>query len=209
MSGADTTTSNDLIRGKCIISDRVINVLYESGAIHSFISLDCVKSLDFPVTTMPYDVVVSTPTDKPVTTFDACLGCSIIIHGRTFLVDFICLPFSCLDIVLGMDWLSTNHVLLNYKDKTLIFSTPSQENSRFVTREDSKLIKDVKAFMVLFSSIVEESLNMSSILVVNKFPEVFPQDITELPSERELELTIDLIPRSSPISIAPYCMSSV
>jgi len=46
--------------------------------------------------------------------------------------------------------------------------------------------------MVLFSSIVEESLDVSSIPIVNEFPEVFPKDITELPPERELEFTIVL-----------------
>jgi len=37
---------------------------------------------------------------------------------------------------------------------------------------------------------------------------VFPDDITDLPPEREVEFAIDLVPGTSPISIAPYWMSA-
>jgi len=43
--------------------------------------------------------------------------------------------------------------------------------------------------------------------VVQEFPEVFPDDITELPPEREVEFAIDLVPGTSPILIVPYRMS--
>ena len=35
----------------------------------------------------------------------------------------------------------------------------------------------------------------------------FPDDIARLPPEREVEFTIDLIPRTEPISIPPYRMA--
>ena len=38
--------------------------------------------------------------------------------------------------------------------------------------------------------------------VVQEFPEVFPENITELLPEREVEFAIDLVPGTSPISIA-------
>ena len=44
--------------------------------------------------------------------------------------------------------------------------------------------------------------------VVQEFPEVFPENITELLPEREVEFAIDLVPGTSPISIAPYRMSA-
>jgi len=40
--------------------------------------------------------------------------------------------------------------------------------------------------------------------VVQEFPEVFPDDITDLLPEREVEFAIDLVPRTSRILIAPY-----
>jgi len=44
--------------------------------------------------------------------------------------------------------------------------------------------------------------------VVQEFSDVFPDDITDLPPEREVEFTIDLVLGTSPISIAPYWMSA-
>ena len=45
---------------------------------------------------------------------------------------------------------------------------------------------------------------MDEIPVVREFPDVFSDDITGLPQEREVEFTIDLIPGTEPISIPPY-----
>ena len=43
---------------------------------------------------------------------------------------------------------------------------------------------------------------------MQEFPEVFPDDITDLPPEREVEFAINLVPGTSPISIALYRMSA-
>ena len=74
---------------------------------------------------------------------------------------------------------------------------------------ESKPVENVKAYMVLFSTNVEDSSSAMNLPIVREFPEVFPEDICQLPSEREVEFAIDLVPGSSPISIAPYRMSSV
>jgi len=54
-------------------------------------------------------------------TSNVCLNCTMEIFGRTFLIELICLPLSQIDVIMGMDWLSCNHVLLNYFDKTMVF----------------------------------------------------------------------------------------
>ena len=45
MSSSEVATSDYLTQGKCIIRDRLVDVLYDSRATYSFISFDCVKSL--------------------------------------------------------------------------------------------------------------------------------------------------------------------
>ena len=47
----------------------------------------------------------------------------------------------------------------------------------------------------------------SYIMVVDEYPDVFPNKLPGLPPEREIELCIDLIPRTSPIFISPYHMA--
>ncbi|WMV50208.1 hypothetical protein MTR67_043593, partial [Solanum verrucosum] len=48
---------------------------------------------------------------------------------------------------------------------------------------------------------------IESIPVVNEFLEVFPEDLPGVPPEREIDLGIDLLPDTQPISIPPYCMT--
>ena len=45
------------------------------------------------------------------------------IDDRVFVANLICLPLSGLDFILGIDWLSTNYVILNCSDKSIIFSS--------------------------------------------------------------------------------------
>ena len=50
---------------------------------------------------------------------------------------------------------------------------------------------------------------MEDIPIVKEFPDVFPDDISGLLPDREVEFTIDLIPGTEPISIPPYRMSPI
>ena len=53
----------------------------------------------------------------------------------------------------------------------------------------------------------KEGTLVDEILVVREFLDVFSDDIAGLPSDREVEFTIDLIPGTEPISIPPYRMA--
>ncbi|MCI96883.1 cellular nucleic acid-binding protein, partial [Trifolium medium] len=44
--------------------------------------------------------------------------------------------------------------------------------------------------------------------IVCEFPDVFPEDISDVPPGPEVEFTIDLVPGTSPISMAPYRIST-
>ncbi|XP_027337212.1 uncharacterized protein LOC113850887 [Abrus precatorius] len=158
---------------------------------------------------LPCNVVVTTSTGKPVVMSWVCLGCSIMVHGREFEVDLICLSFLQLDVILGIDWLAANHVLLDYKEKTLIFGETMTKVPRLLSQGAWENMVNAKAFMVVFSMETESVVEPEYILVERDFLEVFPEDISELPPEKEIEFAIDLIPGASPISVVPYRMSPV
>ena len=50
---------------------------------------------------------------------------------------------------------------------------------------------------------------MEDIPIVRDYLDVFPEDLPSLPPEREVEFTIDLAPRTTRISKAPYKMASL
>jgi hypothetical protein len=55
---------------------------------------------------------------------------------------------------------------------------------------------------------LEEKSGVKELPVVCEFSDVFPDDVTDLPPEREVEFSFEVVPGTSPISMAPYRMSS-
>ncbi|XP_027364546.1 uncharacterized protein LOC113871647 [Abrus precatorius] len=186
MSRAEASQFEELIRGKCIIKGRLLDVLYDSGATHSFVSVECMKSLGLHVTKLSCNVVVTT---------------SIMVHDRDFEVDLICLPLSQLDVILGMHWLVANHVLLDCIEKTLIFGASMLEIPRLLSQGAWENTVNAKAFMVMFLLEAESGMELKYISMVKDFLEILPEEVSEF--------TMDLILGASPISMAPYKMSLV
>lgn len=109
------------MQGLCFLSGRKLRVLFDSGATHSFVSLNCVEKLDLPVRDLACELFVSTPASDLVVASKVCCGCPLVIEGRRFKVNLICLPLRDLDVVLGMDWLAQNNVLIDCGQKKLLF----------------------------------------------------------------------------------------
>ena len=53
----------------------------------------------------------------------------------------------------------------------------------------------------------QEGTRLEDISIVKEFLDVFPDDISGLPPDREIEFVIELIPGTEPISIPPYRMA--
>ena len=69
------------------------------------------------------------------------------------------------------------------------------------------LRKGCQGYLAYVVETEKEGTLVDEIPVVREFPDVFPYGIVGLPSDREVEFTIDLIPETEPISIPPYRMA--
>jgi len=67
------------------------------------------------------EFVLSIPTLSLVRTSSLCARCPVEVVGRKYKVNLICLPLQELEVILGMDWLSTNHFLIDCREKKLLF----------------------------------------------------------------------------------------
>ncbi|KAF1898466.1 hypothetical protein Lal_00042161 [Lupinus albus] len=92
MSSAEASDVDGLIKGECIVADIPLLVLFDSGATHSFVSVECVDRLKLKTESLPFDLVVSTPTSAPIVVSTVVSRCPVVVNGRTFTVDLICLP---------------------------------------------------------------------------------------------------------------------
>ncbi|KAL2319289.1 hypothetical protein Fmac_028258 [Flemingia macrophylla] len=130
-----------------------------------------------------------------------------ILHTTSLLlVDlvFVCstnhhlIESSQLDIILGMDWLSSNHVLLICFNKIISFIECKPIDLLYVGQVQSSLKNDDKVHTMLAYLKLENNIKLEDIPVVREFPEVFlkvfPSDFSSLPPKKEIEFSIDLVP---------------
>ncbi|XP_057760622.1 uncharacterized protein LOC130980997 [Arachis stenosperma] len=214
MTADDAMQSDALIQGQCYVKNRFLTVLYDSGASHSFISLTAARELGLDFSELNFDLIVHTPASQNALTSLVYLQVPFTIRNKTFIHDLICLPLCGLEVILGLDWLSKYHVFLDCFERTAIIPSDSLDIKPFlsytlylnfvrVTLDGS----DCEGYVLLAASSNDSEVSLEQIRVVKEFPDVFPDDIPEFPPQREIEFSIELVPGTGPISIAPYRMS--
>ena len=77
--------------------------------------------MNLPLSSLPFDLLVSTPIGGKVSTSQACLNCPILVEGKPFVIDLICLSLTGIDIIIGMDWLSSNDIILDCSRRLAYF----------------------------------------------------------------------------------------
>jgi len=84
-------------------------------------------------------------------------------------------------VILGMDWLSTNRVLIDCRKKKLLFSN-SEEPELLSSHGVMKDIQDDAQCFLIFAKLeVEREERTTVIPVVQEFEDVFPEEVPDLP----------------------------
>jgi len=160
-----------------------LSVLFDSGATHSFIFVDCVEKYRLPNRELDVELVVSTPTECIIITSFVCTECPVIINGRKYKINMICIHMKDLEVILGIDWLSTSHILIDCCEKKLIF--PESESIQVVSAQqiEREAHEGAKCFM-FFAYFVNDDKTRKNMVVVQEFMDVFPDEILGLPPKR-------------------------
>ena len=69
------------------------------------------------------------------------------------------------------------------------------------------LRKDCEAFLALVLDSKRGQIELENILVVKDFSDVFPEELLGIPPVREVDLSIEILPGTTPTSRAPYRMA--
>jgi len=80
--------------------------------------------------------VVSTPASGLVRTSSLCARCPVEVERRRYKVNLISLHLQELEVILGMDWLSTNRILIDCREKKLLF--PNSEEPELLSSRGTK-----------------------------------------------------------------------
>ena len=99
-------------------------------------------------------------------------------------------------------------MVLDCGQRKIVF--PETEGMELVTSGEA--VKEIKRGSACFVIVAQEKKmsteeQISKIPVVDEYVDVFPDEIPELPPSRDIDFSIDLIPRAGPVSAAPYRMA--
>jgi hypothetical protein len=122
--------------------------------------------------------------------------------GVDFVTNLIVLKSNCIDIILRMDWLSKHQVLIDFTKKSFKLITPDGKELEFIT-------EPVVTTKGVANCVKVNQMEMSqgfAVLVVNEFPDVFPEELPGMPPDRDIEFVIELKPGAAPIYKTPYRM---
>jgi len=89
-------------------------MLFDSEATHLCMSNECMRRLRLVLRELGCKLIVATPAS-------ICVGCPMVVADRRFKVNLICLPMEGLNVILGMDWLSDNHFVIDYERRRVVF----------------------------------------------------------------------------------------
>jgi hypothetical protein len=173
------------------------SVLFDSGALHSFIFAQFVAKYGIPMHTMPNHMLVSSRGGNIKDMYE-CLGVNFKIMGRDFCANFIVLDSREIDIILKMGWLSKVDAVIQCAKRSVILTSPDGERFEFVATLPSAADYEVNQ---LKADLIED------IRVVCEYPDVFLDDLPGMPPERNIEFLIDLLLGTAPITKRPYQMA--
>ena len=137
-----------------------------------------------------------------------------------FPVDLISLTINRYDVILGIDWLARYYVQLDYKTKDISLCVPGEPIVKLNFKKAWKpvdlisgekvrklLWKGATGYLAYMVNQPKDKTQVGQVPIVREFPDVFPEELSNLPPEREVEFVIDLLPEATPLSTTPYRMA--
>ncbi|XP_070045324.1 uncharacterized protein [Nicotiana tomentosiformis] len=146
--------------------------------------------------------------------------CIVVVHSHYTVEDLIELDIVEIYVIMGMDWLASCYANVDYRSKMVRFQFPGEQvlewkgntaspKGRYISNlKARKMIKKGYIYhLVWVQDVKAESPTLQSILVVNEFPDIFPDKLPGLAPEQEIEFAIDILPDTQPISIPLYTIA--
>jgi hypothetical protein len=194
----------DVVIGMFLVNDTSVVVLFDSGASHSFIPAAYIRKHNIPLALLRCQMIVSSPGgDMP--TRQLCLKVNIEIKGVDFVANLIVLESKGIDIILGMDWLSKYKVLIECAKKSVKLTTPEGKEMEFV----AELVVTARGVANRVKVNQLDASQGTEVPVVNEFPNVFPEELSGMPPDRDIEFVIELKPGTTLIYKTAYRMATL
>jgi hypothetical protein len=198
------TTMSDIPEGASVltgtfsINDIPAKILFDSGATHSFISENLLGKLGLMGSHTKSAYKIITPGGN-ISSHTLAFGVPLKLGSKTIQSNLIAISLKGMDVILGMDWMTQHKVVLDISDRVVAINSPTVGHTTlYLPLKDGT---NSCAYVTIISHLEE-------IPVVCEYPDVFPDELSGMPPDRDVEFVIELQPGTAPISKRPYRMPS-
>jgi hypothetical protein len=171
-------------------------ILFDSGASHSFISTKFSAKYQLPFHHTNGGITISTPGGK-VATYLINRHVPIKLGSFIFKTTLLIMGLDSVDIILGTDWLSRHHAVIDVVARAIEIHSP-------LDGEITLYLPDQGCTRSCAFTMIESPVER--IPVVCEYPDVFLDELPGMPPDRDIEFAIELQPGTAPISKRPYWM---
>nr|GEV99838.1 reverse transcriptase domain-containing protein [Tanacetum cinerariifolium] len=144
----------------------------------SFISISLASLLNIPSITIDTIYDIKMADGSLVSTNTIIQDATLILLNQPFKIDLMPIKLGSFNVVIGMDWLSKYHAKILY-DKKVVHNPIDGET--LIIQGDQTLIMKKKS----------DEKRLDDIPLVREFLEVFPEYLSGLPFDRQVEFQID------------------
>ncbi|KAJ9548055.1 LOW QUALITY PROTEIN: hypothetical protein OSB04_020598 [Centaurea solstitialis] len=210
MVTAEAEETPEVVTGTFLVNSFCANVLFDTGATYSYVSPLCAGKLGIKPKKLNVILEVETA-DFGLTEIEEVFeGCTIEIEGCTLPLRLYPIALGEFDVVVGMDLLEVCDARLLCKEKIVHLTLPGKGlvviyGKRRSKRTSEEMFEEgLSRFLSLCLRSQKGEKKVCDVPIVKDFPEVFPEDLTGLPPDRQIEFQIEFTPGASPIARAPY-----
>ncbi|GKC35196.1 putative reverse transcriptase domain-containing protein [Tanacetum coccineum] len=220
VGNAGTNPDSNVVMGTFLLNDRYAFNLFDTGADRSFVSTTFSSLIDFTPTTLDHYYDVELADGKIIGINTIIRGCTLNFLNYPFNIHLMPLELGSFDVIIGMDWLSKYHTVIDcakkiiripWGNETLIVhgdgsnqGNGTRLNIISCTKTNKYLLKRHHVFLANITAKETEDRSgekrLEDVPIIQDFPEVFPEELPSLPPTRQVEFQIDLMPGAAPVA---------
>jgi hypothetical protein len=193
----DVPKGGHVLVGTFSLNYHQIVILFYSNATHDFMSKAYTKKHKLAVKSIDTPYMIHTP-GANVFTKQLAMSTPLNLAGKIYKTHLIVLDGQEIDVILEMSWMRDHKALLDTIAHTMQLDS---------------LVHGITVLQLSSPPVTTSSLHhltapsLEDISLVCEFSNVFSDDLSDIPPDRDVEFTIELQPSTTPISRQPYKMT--
>ncbi|GJW02259.1 putative reverse transcriptase domain-containing protein [Tanacetum coccineum] len=214
VGNARTNPDSNVVTGTFLLNERYDSILFDTGSDRNFVSTTFSSLIDITPTTLDHYYDVELADGKIIGINTIIRGCTLNFLDHPFNINLMPVELGSFDVIIGMDWLSKYHALIDcaekivripWGNKTLIVhgdgsnqGNGTRLNIISCSKTHKYLLKGHNVFLAHVTTKETKDKSgekrLEDVPIIRYFPEVFPEDLPGLPPIRQVEFQIDLMP---------------